>query len=336
MKRVMCFGLIVVLLGIFPAELNAQTVTPSVGNAPVVAPPQSQTQRELSDARRLLAEQLLRQQRGSSSRSSNRARGGAAGSSSSSSYGAGGGSGYALFSKGSWTGGSSPHSANTLIVPAQGTGSEDIINAQDDLQVMSRLFQKQLEQAGMAPPRMNKSSFLFRDDMYSVDPYGNSGPVSTVHSMYLAGYGTVFQLGVGFPLAALPQDPNEQVDSEEDSVWAQTRQELLDPEAARRAMSKEKNPVPQYYDPDKVESLKKTLIKILRYARNIRALQADERVVVTVTSTAENIVSASGKTLGTPLYRVLIISADKADIDQFAGGDMSYEQFQQKVQIMMY
>jgi hypothetical protein len=216
-----------------------------------------------------------------------------------------------------------PHTEDTLIVPAQGAGPEDIINAQDDLQVMSRLFQKQLEQAGVASP-MRSSPFMYDMPMY--------GPSSTIQSqsMYLANYGTVFQLQVDFPLVALAEDQDEQVDSKEDSVWAQTKLELLDPEAARRAREKDNKEIPSY-DPEKVEGLKKTLIKALKHAGNIRALQPNEKAVIVVTSTADLAESAP-----MPYYTVLVMSAGKADIDQFAGGDITYEQFQQKVQIMMY
>ena len=131
---------------------------------------------------------------------------------------------------GSWSV-SAPHAGDTLVVPAQGAGPEDIINAQDDLQVMSRLFHKQLEQAGIAPPMMDNRLFMYG----GMGDYGNSLPVSAVQRLYLAGYGTVFQFKVDFPLVALAKDQDEQTDSNEDSVWAQTRLELQDPEAARRA-----------------------------------------------------------------------------------------------------
>lgn len=225
----------------------------------------------------------------------------------------------------SWMG-SAPQSGVALVVPAPGAGAEDILNVQDDLQVMSRLFQKQLEQAGVAPPK--------RDAYYMVyNMVGSSlghNLVSGVQSLYLAGYGVVFQLKVEFPLVAQAQDQGHQTDSQEDSLWAQTRLELQDPEAARRAKEKGKQDVPTY-DPQKVEDLKETLIKTLKYTRNIRSLQPNEKAVIVVTSTAE-----IGPSTPMPHYTTLALSAGKADIDQFAGGGLDYQQFQGKVQSMMY
>jgi len=224
---------------------------------------------------------------------------------------------------GSWSA-FGPHAGDTLIVPAQGAGPEEIINVQDDLQVMSRLFQKQLEQAGIAPPMMESPL-----SMYGMDMYGGGRPVPSVQSLYLAGYGTVFQLQVDFPLVAWADDQDKQ-DSKEDSVWAQTKLELLDPEAARRAREKDNREAP-IYDPERVKGLKETLTKTLKYTRNIRALQPNEKVVIVVTSTAD-----LGESVPMPYYTVLVMSAGKADIDQFVGGTMTLEQFQQKVQSMMY
>lgn len=213
-----------------------------------------------------------------------------------------------------------------LIVPTPGTGPEDILNAQDDLQIMSRLLAKQMEQAGIAPPGDNTSFMMY--NMMMAGPYGSSFSRSSAQSLYLAGYGAVFQLKVEFPLVALAQ--TDQTDSQEDSLCAQTRLELQDPEAARRAQEKDKQDVPTY-DPEKVEDLKETLVKTLKYTRNIRALQPNEKVVIVVTSMAD-----LGESAPMPYYTTLAMDAGKADIDQFAGGDLSNEQFKGKVKSMMY
>ena len=140
----------------------------------------------------------------------------------------------------------------------------------------------------------------------------------------------MFQLNVDFALVALAQDPTNETDSHEDSLWAQTRLELQDPEAARRAQEKEKQDVPTY-DPKKVEDLKETIIKSLKYTRNIRVLQPNEKVVIVITSTAD-----LGDSAPMPYYTTLVMDAGKADIDQFAGGNLTYEQFQGNVKSMMY
>jgi hypothetical protein len=335
MRKMMYITALCVFAGLVPARLQAQTA--SSGNAVSMPATPAQKQQELAETRKRLAElqAALKSSQVSVSRtrgasSNSRSSGyGMMGSSSTSSRGTrrsgrGGAVVYGSDPFHAWPG-SSLGSENTLIVPAQGAGPEDIMNAQDDLQVMSRLFQKQLEQTGIAPPMMGD---LFSN--YGMDMYGGGQPVPSVQSLYLAGYGTVFQLQIDFPLVALAEDQDEQVASKEDSVWAQTRLELLDPEAARRVREKDKKELPSY-DPEKVEGLKATLTKALKYARNIRALQPNEKAVIVVTSTADLAESAP-----MPYYTTLVMSAGKADIDQFAGGDMTLEQFQKKVQTMMY
>jgi len=325
MKKMMYVVTLCILSGVVPARLQAQTA--SSGNAVDPAMAQAQPQQELVNAQKRLTQlqdELARSQRnavqntrmGSSGMTdprsmSRRSRGGRTVVVGSDPFH-------------TWSG-ASPQSGNTLIVPAQDAGPGDIVNTDDDLQVMSRLFQKQLEQAGIAPPTMD-SPFA----MYGMDMYGRGRPVPSVQSLYLANYGTVFQLQVDFPLVALAEDQDDQVDSKEDSVWAQTRLELLDPEAARRAKDKDKQEPPTY-DPEKVVGLKETLIKTLKYTRNIRALQPNEKVVIVVASTADLAESAP-----MPYFTTLVMSAGKADIDQFAGGGMTYENFQKRVQSMMY
>lgn len=58
--------------------------------------------------------------------------------------------------------------SGTLVVPAPSAGPEDILKLQDDLQVMSRLLAKQMEQAGITPPGDNASLVTY--DMMMAGP----------------------------------------------------------------------------------------------------------------------------------------------------------------------
>jgi uncharacterized membrane protein YgcG len=123
------------------------------------------------------------------------------------------------------------------------------------------------------------------------------------------------------------------------------------------------------YDPEKVEQLKTTLIKSLKHAANIHSLKPDESVIISVrgcapavvvreaaveeingrdpdrTLSSRSVVSASRrvphqkvlsvkKDSATPA--VLTIRTKKSDIDAFSKGEISVEQFRQKVRIHAY
>jgi len=116
------------------------------------------------------------------------------------------------------------------------------------------------------------------------------------------------------------------------------------------------------YDPEKVEQLKTTLIRSLKHAANIRNLKPDESVIISVRGCAPGVVvqetvieknadrgsttSRSGsvgvsrrapvlRTLpaeeGNAASTVLTIRAKKSEIDAFAKGQATFDQFRQKV-----
>ena len=122
------------------------------------------------------------------------------------------------------------------------------------------------------------------------------------------------------------------------------------------------------YDPEKVEQLKTTLIKSLKHAANIHSLKPDESVIISVRGCTPAVVvretvveETSGRgpdrTLSSrsvsasrrvPHQKVLSVKKDsvtpavltirakKSDIDAFSKGEISVEQFHQKVRIHAY
>jgi hypothetical protein len=121
------------------------------------------------------------------------------------------------------------------------------------------------------------------------------------------------------------------------------------------------------YDPEKVEQLKTTLIKSLKHAANIHNLKPDESVIISVKGCAPGVViqetvieknagrssttSRSGSvsvSSRSPFRRtlsneecsaastVLTIRAKKSDIDAFSKGEISVDQFRQKVRVHTY
>jgi hypothetical protein len=234
--------------------------------------------------------------------------------------------------------------ASVLVIPTAEIKTEDVVAMTEDMSVMSRIFETNLEQAHIATSRGG----LF---VSSRDPFSMLLGGGAIQSMYLEGYGALFLVKVDFPLSPPPQvveEPETKKEQEGDSVWEQTRRQMYEPQevAVRRADQPE-----QKYDAEKVENLKTTLVKSLKHAANIRCLKPDESVILTIAGSGE---SAGNTTMittrreievnrrttgvrlpvavgtGMPSQIMLVIRAKKSDIDSFAKGDVDYEQFRQR------
>ena len=213
------------------------------------------------------------------------------------------------------------------------------------MQVMSRILDEGLTRATI----VDKSNWQFLGGRWKFPMGGGGAP-----DLYLAGFGALFMIDVGFPLCAPAEDTEaKEPESTTDQVWTQTRREMLEP----AAVGHEEKPAAAY-DARKVEDLKRTIIESLKHAVNIRTLGSDPWVVVCVQSQSEGgamgafvfnrmviatngvatngaVKPSEGPARGTGASK-LIIRANRADIAAFAKGELNPEQFQQKVQVMLY
>jgi len=231
-----------------------------------------------------------------------------------------------------------------LVIPTAEIEPQDLVTMMEDMTVMCRIFNKRLAQSQPLRGRFSSSlgwTFLSQD--------GRS-----TGAMYIQGYGALFLTKVDFLLSPPPQAPEEKETEEEDTdpLWTQMRQEIYAPEEARGSRTGERPE--EKYDAEKVEDLKATCIIALKHAANIRGLKPDESVVLTVIGKAGQpapsdigrlyredygstyIVSTSRVGTGFSLPTVLTIRAKKADIDAFAKGQLSLDQFTEKTQILSY
>jgi len=267
----------------------------------------------------------------------------------------------AALSIGSRTGGSDV----VLVIPSEQTSTEELIAINEDMNVMSRIFETNLEQNHIATAR--SGIFVSRRDV--ILPL-LGGRRSEIQSMYLQGYGALFLLKVDFPLSPSSdvQEEEKEAPKEEDGdpVWQKIRREMYEPENIDRRRRPEKPE--EKYDPEKVENLKTTLIKSLKHAVNIRNLKPDESVILTVTGSGEftgtKIItatvsgdnqqvivqekSADGKTtmrivngkalddIGLSSPTVLVIRVKRSEIDAFAKGELDFDKFRERVQIITY
>jgi hypothetical protein len=113
------------------------------------------------------------------------------------------------------------------------------------------------------------------------DFFGDSG--RAVEALYLQGYAAVFMLKADFPLS--PSAPQGQAPSQKaepaDPVWQRTRDRLYSPQNAGPY-----GPLaglPREADQRSFDEFKDDLIKTLKHAANIRNMDANEMVILTIT-----------------------------------------------------
>jgi hypothetical protein len=237
---------------------------------------------------------------------------------------------------------------------------------QEDLNVMSLLLQKKLEEAvGENSPTYRMGiPLLLRSGQRSLD------------SLYLDGFGVLFTVNVNFPLVAPPANTmKENEDATGSDDWNQARRELYGARGTRESA----NPfgsgtVP--FDADQIGALKKALLEALKNSANIRNLKSEESVVVTVFGT-ESVAAARGaggevasgtgrfggggrpgladtfpsESAALETYQrfvrsesppgagrgtVLTVRVRKSDTEAFAKGKINLEQFGQKTTINAY
>lgn len=253
-------------------------------------------------------------------------------------------------------------SSAVLVVPSAEMSMKDLSAVTEDMIVMGRILQTKLEvekySTGYGGGRYGGYGGGY-GAMGDYIGYGSAAFLSRgpriLQSLYLQGYGALFTMEVDYPLAPSPEaeEATEKEDEAEvDTVWQETRMELINPGAGqRRRTSSEEWPK---YDKDKVENLKTSVIEALKHASNIRALQSGDVVAVTITGQTAlfesdvNIQDVVVAQDGTDVFRgdipagtfqfkeVMTIRANAADIKAYANGTLSSDQFRQKVQILTY
>lgn len=236
--------------------------------------------------------------------------------------------------------------AAVLVLPTPDLTPENVGDLTEDLTVMCRIFAKSVapESSGVAFAYGN------RPDMTQyLRVVGQQD--RAVQSLYLDGYGALFFLDVDYPLA--PTETQESTSAKPadstDAVWTQTIREMSGQTEANQAGGRT---VP-VYDPARVDSLKKTLVKTLAHASNIR-LRRPQDVIALVVGDLDNTRMAfyqyqpnrSGtrgvrtapdnatSAARNPAAALLVLRVIKADVDAFAQGQLTLVQFTDRVQTL--
>ncbi len=244
-----------------------------------------------------------------------------------------------------------------LVIPAAETQVGELATIMEDMNIMSRIFDKELRETNMILG--GEYSHRIRD-VFKWDS-------QRVEGIYMDGYGALFLMKVDFPLLPPVEAPEKEETQEDvDLVWEETRREIYEPEEVRKSRSRRSRSdrSEEKYDADEVEELKRKLIKDLKHAANIRALKAEEWIILTVTGEGhqpdESIFSTSigrrdeivvkgkdskvVKLYEVPLSNemdffsrtVLTIRVKKSDADAFSKSELDLDQFRQRVHIFAY
>ena len=251
------------------------------------------------------------------------------------------------------------HGGKVLVIPTQQIKAENLVMIMEDMSVMSRIFDKIFK-----GPRLIEGVFADYGDFFGRDS-------RATEAIYLQGYGTLFLMQANFPLTAPPKSKEKEDKKTEepaDPIWQQTKQEIFDP-MIRTSMRIRISQPGEKYDAEQIEEVKKELVKSLKHAANIRNLKPDEWVILTVTGAGRQPnevfeyvrpIRSNGATgsaypggafpgsyggggyggsyseTGFSSATVLTIRAKKSDVDAFAKGELDFDKFRQKVQILTY
>lgn len=248
----------------------------------------------------------------------------------------------------------------TQVIGARKLESATIANIEEDLTVMSHILEKATENS----PNRSRSQAL------GITLMTGSG-MSAPQNIYLEGFGILFQLSAPFPLVAPPNRNEEKKDKPQDSPWEQARREIYGPrDNLNQWFGGMPNP-PIEFDAERVENLKNDLLESLKQAANIRNLKGDDAIVVAVTGTESGVwtthvrrggagaarpgasedgpqtqrgpgpqdrfnVAVAGVERGPAKPTTLTIRVKKSDVDSFAKGKITLDEFKSKAAINSY
>lgn len=235
------------------------------------------------------------------------------------------------------TGAGSP--GDVLVIPTADMAPEKIAETTEDMQVMLHILQEKLRE-----PRMILG--VLRD-------YGSFFDEGrTVEAFYLQGAAAVFVVQVDFPYSFPARQPAEGEAQQEpaDPVWERARQKLHSPPGSRGLA------VGGQAQQMTFEQFKDELLRSLKHAANLRNIDPNEQIILTVVAQNEG-ASRAGDADVMRQYRevygrdfmvalgggnraasttVLTMQARKADIDAFARGELDFDVFRQGVRSFTY
>ena len=254
-------------------------------------------------------------------------------------------------------------SSNVLVIPNTDIKAEDVAAITQDMQVMSHIFDKIFQ-----GPRLIEGVFMDYGEFF-----GRGS--RTTQAIYLQDYGTLFLLEVDFPFSPPPETTvKEEQPEEADSVWQQARQEIFSQTVEVRLQPSEDKYDAEKVKELKSRLVK--ALKHTANIRSIKPEEwiiltvhgADQKAggIVTYELHTQGVskpISSNARSGFEGGYgfgggagggagfggggiigpgqkasqgSVMTIRAKKSDVDDYANGKLSFEQFEEKVQIFVY
>jgi hypothetical protein len=156
------------------------------------------------------------------------------------------------------------------VVPAAEVKAEDLAEIIEDLQIMSHILDERFRET-----RRIQGVFTDFGDFFGRDN-------RQTEATYLQGYGVLFSMEVNFAFTPPPK-PKVQVTEKDaepvDSTWQQAKQQVFSPGEPRSTRGSDSA---HEYNSRMVEELKQDLITTLKHASNIRGVQPEEWIILTV------------------------------------------------------
>jgi hypothetical protein len=205
----------------------------------------------------------------------------------------------------------------------------------EDLNVMARLVNDAM--AGDRGDQVTHSAMGITLNL-------NLNGMRNARPLYVDGYGAIFETSVPFPLAPSPNEKSDtQSKSNASSAWDTARRELYAQPGNDADLTPEDNPH-NVYSPERVESLKQSILKALANAGNFRHLKGNEKITVVVLSRETkgwpfSLSGFPGQQSGPPAKSpgtTLTISIKKSDADELAAGKITETEFRKHAAIALY
>ncbi len=157
-----------------------------------------------------------------------------------------------------------------LVIPAGEVKTEELAETVEDMRVMSHILDERFKETRRIQGMFTDFGAFFGQDSRNTE------------ATYLQGFGLLFLMEVNFAFSPAPRpqakDPTETAEAG-DSTWQKAKQQVLSP-GASPGMDREDSA--RDHDNQMVEELKKELIEALKHASNIRNIDPDEWVILTV------------------------------------------------------
>ncbi len=227
-----------------------------------------------------------------------------------------------------------------------GGDAKNLATLSEDLTVMMRILEKAAGTKADGPPTASGIALF------------SFGQVNSPRAFYLDGYGAMFLLSVRYPLLAPPRrDDSDRTNDASNSEWEKAKEEVY----GRRAPFddiKFKGAQGEEFNSQRVENLKTQIIDDLMNAKNIRHLKPEDFVTVVVIGSGPGgsvrrweshtpagkrkvaVMAAGGNgedsTPDAGAQSTMTLRAKKSDIDAFAKGQLSAEEFHKKVSVQVY